>query len=154
IYFASYALAFQLLKKHRMNIRRFFVEWNHLVQLRSIAVLTILRAPAAHREVAQRRVSRVEMAVVHEISGRIYGAGLDLEPRPFLPFAPDHGEAFALRNTNDRARPVTVESAAATGRKFLHVTAVGCSRQTEAHDLHAFAFHRIIVESKFVNVRN
>src|SRR5262245_8953082 len=137
-----------------MNIRRLFLERNHLVQLRSIAVLAVFRAPTAHRKVAQRRVSRVEMAVVHEISGRIYGAGLDLEPRSFFPFAPDHGEAFALRDTNDRSRPVSVKSAAADVRKFLDVTAVGCSRQTEAHDLHAFAFHRIVVESEFVNVWN
>src|SRR5262245_43673407 len=153
-HFAPYALAFQLLKKHRMNIRRFFIEGNHFVQLRSIAVLTVLRAPTAHREVAQRRVSRVEMAVIHEISRRIYGAGPDLEPRPFLPFAPDHGEAFSLGHTNNRTGPVTVERTPAAGRKLLNVTAVSCSRQTETHDLHAFAFHWIIVESELVDVRN
>src|SRR5215831_3902287 len=153
-HFAPYALAFQLLKKHRMNIRRFFIEGNHLVQLRSIAVLAVFRAPTAHRKVAQRRVSRVEMAVIHEIAGRINGAGFDLESCSFFPFAPDHSEAFSLGHTNDRTGAVTMERAPAAGRKFLNVTAVSCSRQTETHDLHAFAFHRIIVESEFVDVRN
>src|SRR6267142_3809309 len=122
-----------------MNIRWFFIERDHLVQFRSIAVLAELRAPATHGKVTQCLVSRVEMAVVHKITGRINGPGLDLETCPFFAFAPNHGEALPLRHANNRAWPVAVERAAAAGRKFLNVAAIGRSRKTEAHDLHAFA---------------
>src|SRR5207342_3604642 len=107
-----------------MNIRRLFIERNHLVQFRSIAVLAVIWAPAPHGKVAQCLVSRVEMAVVHEITGRINGPGLDLETCPFVAFAPDHGEPLALRHTNNRAWPVAVECAPAAGRKLLDVTAI------------------------------
>src|SRR5438128_1973846 len=137
-----------------MNIRRLFIEWDHLVQLCSIAVLAVLRAPAAHRKVAQCLVSRVEMTVVHKITGRINGPGLDLETCPFFAFAPDHGEALPLRHANNRAWPVAVERAPAARRKLLDVTAIGRSRKTEAHDLHALALHRIIIESERIDVRD
>ena len=74
--------------------------------------------------------------------------------RPLFAFAPHHGEALALGYANDRAGPVAVKCAPAAGRKFLHVTAIGRSRKTEAHDLHALALHRIIIESEFIDVRN
>src|SRR4030095_2346129 len=118
-----------------MNIRRLFIEWDYFVQLCSIAVLAVLRAPAAHRKVTQCLVSRVEMAVVHKITGRINGPGLDLETCPFVALAPDHGEALPLRHANNRAWPVAVKRAPAAGRKFLDVTAIGRSPKNKAPHL-------------------
>src|SRR4249920_253923 len=111
-----------------MNIRGLFIEWNHFMQLGSIAVLAVLRAPATHGKVAQCLVSRIEMAVVHKITGRINGPGFDLETCPFFALAPDHGEALPLRHADNRTGPVAVKRAAAAGRKFLNVTAIGRSR--------------------------
>src|SRR5882672_6877152 len=96
----------------------------------------------------------IEMAVVHQIAGGIDRAGFDLEARPFLAFAPDHGKSFALSHTNDRAGAVAVKGTAASGGKFLHVTTIGRAGESEAHDLHALALHRIVVERESIHIRH
>ena len=98
-------------------------------------------------------MSGVEVAVIHEIAGRIDRAGADLEALPlFIFFAPHHRVARSLSDADDRARPVTVESAAAADGKFLNVAAVGRPGDAEAHDAHALSLHRIVVERKRVDV--
>src|SRR6185436_17736797 len=104
-----------------MNIRRLLVEGNHLMQLGAKAVLAELRAPPAHGKVAQRAMTGIEMAVVHQIAGRIDRAGFDFEARPFLAFTPDHGKSFALSDTNDCAGTVAMKGTAAACGKFLDV---------------------------------
>jgi hypothetical protein len=49
---------------------------------------------------------------------------------------------------------VAVKRAPAAGRKFLNVAAIGCSRKTEAHDLHTFTLHWIIIESERIDIRD
>src|SRR5262245_24537110 len=97
-----------------MNIRGLFIERNHFMQLGSIAILAVLRAPAAHRKVTQGKVSRIEMAVIHQITGRVNRPGLDLETCPLFAFAPDHCEPLALRDANNRTCSVTDTRAPAT----------------------------------------
>src|SRR5215475_14802165 len=105
-----------------MNLLGLFFERNHLMQLGAEAVLAVLRAAPAHGEVPQRCMTGIEVAVIHQIAGRIDRAGFDLEARMRLAFAPYHGKAFTLRHTHDRARTMAVEFATAADRKFLHVT--------------------------------
>src|ERR1043166_3114746 len=124
------------------------------MQLGPITVLAIFRTSPAHRKVAQRRGSGVEMAVVHEVSRRIDGARLDLETCPLFTVAPDHRETLTLRYRDNRARSVTMKQTAASRRKLLNMAAVSRSRQAKAHDLHAFAFHGIFIERKSVHVRH
>ena len=64
-----HAFALQLFQKHRVNIRRFLFEREHFVEFRPKAILAVLRAAAAHGEMAQRPVPRVEVAVIHEVAG-------------------------------------------------------------------------------------
>src|SRR5262245_19790294 len=137
-----------------MNTRWLLLERKHLVQLGPKAVLAVFRTPAAHGEVAEHSVPRIEMAVIHEIARRINRAGLDLEARALFPFAPHHGKTFALGHADDRAGTMTVKLAAAAGGKFLYMAAVGRACQAEAHDLHAFAFHLVVVEPELVHVRH
>ena len=47
-----------------------------------------------------------------------------------------------------------MKGAAASGGKFLDVTTIGRAGETEAHDLHAFALHRVIVEGEFIHIRH
>src|SRR5205814_1662901 len=69
--------------------------------------------------------------------------------------------SFNLRPpTLPLARPFHVESAgildgspAATRRKLRHVTAVSRVGKRKAHMLHAFPFHRKIVERELIDVR-
>src|SRR5439155_18954326 len=119
-----------------MNIRWLLVEMNHLLYFRPKPVLAELRSASAHGKLAQHAVASVEVTMIHQIAGRIDRTRFNLEARPFLAFAPDHGEPFALSHTNDCARTVTVKGAAASGGKFLDVTTIGRAGETEAHDLH------------------
>src|SRR2546429_57473 len=69
-------------------------------------------------------------------------------------FATHHRESLALRLRHDGARTVTVERAAASRRKLLNVTPVGGAGETEAHDFHPLAFHRIVIENESIDVRH
>ena len=124
------------------------------MQLGPIAILAVLGAPPTHGEVAHRRVAGIEMAVIHQIAGRIDRSRLDLEPLSLFAFAPHHRESLALRHRHDGARTVTVERAAASRRKLLNVTPVGSAGEAEAHDLHPLAFHRIVIENESIDVRH
>src|SRR5437867_1128298 len=153
-YFRFHTLPLQFFQKHWMNVRRLFIKRNHFVQFRPEAILAVFGTSTAHGEVAQGCVYGVKVAVVHQIAGRINRAGLDFEARALLAFAPDHGETFALSHAYDRARAVPMKSAPAPRRKFLDVTTVGRAREAEAHNLDAFALHRVIVEGEFIHIRH
>src|ERR1044072_4302684 len=58
---ALHAFAFQLVQKHRMNLRRLLLERNHLVQLGAKTILAEFRPAAAHGEVTQGAVPGVEV---------------------------------------------------------------------------------------------
>src|SRR5687768_12298725 len=47
-----------------------------------------------------------------------------------------------------------MKQAAAPRGKLLNVTTIGRAREAEAHDLHALALHRIIVQRKRIDVGN
>src|SRR5262245_3535141 len=135
-----------------MNTRWLLLERKHLVQLGPKAVLAVFRAAPAHGEVAQSAMTGIEMAVVHEIAGRVDRARFNFEARALLPFAPHHGKTLAFGDADDRARTMAMKLAAAASGKFLNMAAVGRARQTEAHDLHALAFHLVVVEREFIHV--
>src|ERR1700756_3083131 len=99
------------------------------MKLCAVTVLAVLRTSTAHREVAQSCRSGIEMAVIHEIAGRIDRAGLDLETCPFFTLAPHHCETFSLSDGNNGARAVAMKQAATSCRKLLNMAAVGRSRQ-------------------------
>ena len=124
------------------------------MERRPIAILTELRASAAHGEVSHGGVAGIEVTMKHEVAGRIDGPGTDLETLAWFVFAPHHGKACTLSYRNHGARPVAVKSAAASYGDLLYVAAVDGPRQTKAHDADPFALHGVIIQSEGVYVRD